>query len=577
MSSAQRLGSAPPQADFSTRAVAWLDDTARLLQAQAQAEWFGSPFHLLTLRGPKPDGVAAAPNDLRRRSRTSGDAVLAGVWRLGGYEMTLGAGGDPFDKPSPSRQFAVALHRFDWLPGLLAVGDPGAREALRLVLDWRRVFGRWNSFSWGAAILERRTVHLSSGLRAVAGLASDAERAQLTDTLARHGRQLLMIKAGPSRVAERACAAALAGCALGGEAGTQLIVTALARLGDALPTTVLPDGGHASRSPEAGLELLLDLLMLDDGLSQRGRAGPDEMGRAIDRLSAALRVLVMPDGRLPAFQGGEAGNAADIAAARAATDLDASSPTAALPYGGYQRVSARNLTVIADAGLPAHGAWSETACAQPLAIEIFSGGDRLVTSCAWSVKTDEPQALRLTAAASTVSVGDASAGQPVSGRLGRLLGARLKGGPAHVTSRRHDSPQGAWLEMSHDGWSPVWGLKHERMLYLDLAADELRGEERLVPSSSAAGPRRVAPVAVRFHLHPDVRASLARDRRSVLLQGPTTHGWWLRNDAADVSIEPSVHYENGQPRRTTQVVLRSQTPTSDGGRIRWKLTAAEAL
>ena len=113
------------------------------------------------------------------------------------------------------------------------------------------------------------------------------------------------------------------------------------------------------------------------------------------------------------------------------------------------------------------------------------------------------------------------------------------------------------------------------MLYLDHAADELRGEDRLVPNGAAAGLGRIAPLTVRFHLHPDVRASLARDGKSVLLQGPTTNGWWLRNDAADVSIEPSVHYENGQPRRSSQVVLRGQVPTAHGGRVRWKLAAAE--
>ena len=85
------------------------------------------------------------------------------------------------------------------------------------------------------------------------------------------------------------------------------------------------------------------------------------------------------------------------------------------------------------------------------------------------------------------------------------------------------------------------------------------------------GGARTAPIAIRFHLHPTVKASLALDRKSVLLQGPTTAGWWLRNDAGDVSIEHSVHYENGVPKRSSQVVLRSQVATMTGGRIRWKL------
>lgn len=574
-----RLGGPPvagAQAPFgpASKTAVWLEAAGRLVRRQTQAEWFGSPFHLWTLRGLKADGPAAAPRDPRPPRRVVGDEILTGLWRLGGEVMSVGPGGDPWDKPSPNRRFAEALHEMSWLPGLLAVGERGEREALRLVLDWRRVFGKWNSFSWGAELLERRTINLACGLRAIAARASDVEVAQLCDIVARHSRQLLIISSGPARAAERACAAAIGGSALAGEAGGQLMTRALAALADALPHTVLPDGGHASRSPEAGLDLLLDLLALDDGLSQRGRALPEEMSRAIDRLSAALRVLTLPDGRLAAFQGGEAGDPAQIAAARAASDLDAA-PAGALPYAGYQRIWGRSLTVIADTAKAAEGAWSEAACAQPLAVEVLCGPDRLITSCGWSPKGGEPQALRLTAAASTVSVGDGSAGTPEQGRLARLLGGRLKGGPENVTVRRHEAPQGAWLELSHDGWVPAWGLKHERMLYLDHAADELRGEDRLLPHGPAAGLGRIASLTVRFHLHPDVRASLARDGRSVLLQGPTTNGWWLRNDAADVSIEPSVHYEDGQPRRSTQVVLRGQVPTAHGGRVRWKLAAAE--
>ena len=60
---------------------------------------------------------------------------------------------------------------------------------------------------------------------------------------------------------------------------------ALPRLTGALRVQVLPDGGLKSRSPQAALELLLDLLTLDDALLQLGREAPQEVSRAIDRLT----------------------------------------------------------------------------------------------------------------------------------------------------------------------------------------------------------------------------------------------------------------------------------------------------
>ena len=58
-------------------------------------------------------------------------------------------------------------------------------------------------------------------------------------------------------------------------------------------------------------------------------------------------------------------------------------------------------------------------------------------------------------------------------------------------------------------------------------------------------------VAIHFHLAADVRASLARDQRSVLLTGPSGTGWWLRNDAGEVALEPSAVFENGVARGST--------------------------
>lgn len=554
----------------------WARNAARIARRYGQAEWFGSPFHMLSLRSPRASGPAAAPRDLRPAHPQRGAQLLAGTFILAGQTMQVGPGGDPFDKPSPSRSFAEALHEFGWVADLVAAGERGEKDALRLLLDWRRVFGRWNTFSWSGRRLDRRVFNTACILRRVVAHASDLENQQLCDSLARQARQLLKVSDGPAHEAERAAAAALAGTALAGEAGEKLMAQALARLQTALPHTVLADGGHASRSPQAGLELMLDLMALDDGLSQRGRAQPEAMGRAMDRLAAALRFFTLPDGRLPCFQGGEAGDAEDLAAARAASDLPEGLPPGSLPHAGYQRMTGKLLTVVADAAKPAAGAWSEAAAAQPLALEIFSGPDRLVTNCGWSPVAQGPQAHRLTNAASTLTVGDGSAGEPVGGRLGKMLGSRLRDGPRHVDARRHEAPQGAWLELGHDGWVQSWGLKHDRLLYLDRTLDELRGEERLTPQGSGEAGGRVAPVTIRFHLAPNVRASLARDQRSVLIQGPTTAAWWLRNDAAEVAVEPSVHYEGGLPRRAMQIVLRSQMPAATGGRIRWKLAQVEA-
>lgn len=545
------------------------------IKSHVEREWFGSPPHRLFLSLPKPRGLAAHPHDPRPVDPEHGRKILAGIMTLSGGALRVGEAGDPFDTPSPTRRFALALHRFDWLPDLIAAGPDGARRSLRLLDDWRRVFGRWNAFSWSGECLEWRVFHLACAARALAAEGSDAEIADLSMDLARGARQLLKASDAPERVLERAVTAAIAGCVLAEGPGDRLIDQGLKIITRQIDVIVLGDGGHATRSPEAGLELLFDLLTLDDALGQRGRPSPEAVSRAIDRLASAARFFTLADGQLAAFHGGEAVPASRIAAALAHDDAGPRPPHSA-SHSGYERMQGASIQVMADAGTPATGPLSRAACAQPAAVEIVCGKDRLITSCGWSPEAGGAHAFRLSDAASTVSVGDGSAGRPLSGFRAQALGAWLVDGATDVQIKRHDADNGVWLDIVHDGWKRL-GLSHARRLFLDTASDELRGEDSLIPLTpgDAAGPRRYLPFAARFHLHPDARASIARDGKSVLIRGPSNIGWWLRNDAVDVEIAASAHFDHGQARKAGQIVLKSQVRPEVGAKIRWKLTRAE--
>lgn len=527
----------------------------------------------LTAR-PRPLGLGATPRDLRPVDPDNGRRILAGAFVFGGESLTPGPHGDPWDRAYPSRRFAVTLHQFGWLGDLIALGDAGATEGLRLALEWRRVFGGWNAFAWSPQVLERRVFNLACGARAICRPASEAETLTLTADLARQARVLLALDDGPQRRAERATAAALAAAALGGPAARRLLAHALQRLAVALPDTVTPDGGHASRSPQAAMELFFDLQTLDDALTQRGASAPDALLRALDRLDGAVRFLTLADGGLAALQGGEAQSRTYVAAARA--QEGAANRTVPAARNGYHRLQGQALQVIADAAAPAPGGWSVAACAQPLAIEVLASGRRLIVASGWSPAAAAPAALRLVDAASTASLADATCGEPLRGFAAEALGARLRDTCGPVEAERRETPAAAWLELSHDGWARRFGLRHERRLYLDRAADELRGEDTFRPlRASRADGRRFAPFTVRFHLHPRVSALISQDRRGVLLKADGDDaGWWLRTDALEIVLEPSTYIENHLPRRSQQIVLRGQVRLGAGAQVRWKLSSA---
>ena len=556
----------------------WPAVAGRVLTRQMWIELYGLPGYAMTLGLTRATAFAATPRDFRPADINLGKAVLGGRFPLAGSNLEAEAPADPWNRPSPSKAFAVDLHAFAWLPGLMLHGERGAREALRLTLAWTDTFSRWSPFAWEPQILARRVFNLACAAKKMGAVASEADRLRLADTLGRQARQLLRPPGGLAGKAERLVAAAVAGCVLAGPAGAGLRRAALGRLPGALRVTVAGDGGHASRAPEAGMELLLDLLTLDDALSQLSEPAPEAMGGSIIRLTTALRLQVLPDGRLAGFQGGGPSSPARVAAARAHDEHAEATAGAVGTVGGLARIRSPLLTIMTDAGSPGRGAWSEAACAQPLALEIVCGKDRIVTGCGWTPRAADRQGLRLTPGHSTLTLGEQSFAEPLGGWKGELLGARLYGRQYHVTSERRDGDGAVWLEVEHDAWAQPFGLMHQRRLYLDQRLDELRAEERLHP---AAGPRDVvrviaAPYAVRFHLEPGVQASLARDRRSILLRGHSGRGWWFRTDGPDVAIEPSVHVDEGLTRRSLQVVVRGSARTDAETKIRWKLSPAGA-
>ncbi len=555
----------------------WPAVIGRLLTRQLWIELYGLPGYSLTLKGPPVQAFAATPRDFRPTDPACGKAAVDGRFILAGSSLEAVAPEDPWNRPSPSRSFATELHAFAWLPSLMLQGERGAREAVRLTLAWGGTFARWSPFAWGPDVLARRTVNLACAARRMGQVATEAERLRLADVLGRQGRQLLRPPGGLAGSAERLTAAAVAGCVLAGSPGVSLRRAALRRLPGALERTVSPDGGHASRSPEAGLELLLDLLTLDDALSQLSETGPEAVRAAIKRLTAALRLLTLPDGRLVTLQGGGPSTPARIAAARAHDETPATEQPTRI-VNGIARIRSPLLTIVADVAGPARGVWSGAACAQPMALEIVCGKDRLVTGCGWTPRAGDRQGLRLPPGHSTLTLGDGSTGEPLGGWRAELLGHLLIGRPLHLDVQQRDGEGAVWLEVEHDGWVHDYGLLHQRRLYLDQRLDELRAEERLHPAPGHKDVVRAiaAPYAVRFQLEPGVQASLARDRRSILLRGHSGRGWWFRTDGPDVAIEPSVHIDEGLTRRSLQIVVRGSARTDSETKIRWKLSPAGA-
>jgi uncharacterized heparinase superfamily protein len=182
---------------------------------------------------------------------------------------------------------------------------------------------------------------------------------------------------------------------------------------------------------------------------------------------------------------------------------------------------------------------------------------------------------RATAAHSTVTFNDASSARFVElATFRRMLGGSpIVGGPTRVTVSREESSGTIILRAMHDGYANRFGILHERALMLSSDGMRLEGEDIFLDSDGEA---RVSSehdeFAIRFHLHPTVRATRLTDGHGVVLMTANKEVWTFGAHHDRVELEDSVYLAGSEgPRRTLQLVIRGHA--RNAARVQWLLQA----
>jgi uncharacterized heparinase superfamily protein len=291
-----------------------------------------------------------------------------------------------------------------------------------------------------------------------------------------------------------------------------------------------------------------------------------------------LRFFRHGDGNFALFNG-MSGTPSDLLATLLAYDDTHGVPMATMPHTGYQRLDAGATTVIMDSGPPPQANVSHEAHAGCLAFELSSGQNRIVVNCGMPLNGRETWRAfaRGTPAHSTVSYHDTSSCQFVERTaMKRLLrGAPIVSGPTDVSSEREFVDDGTLLTSSHDGYLGRFGVIHTRVLLLSNDGLRLDGEDTLAPPHGSRVRGHDADYAVRFHLHPAIKASRLSDAHGVMLVLPNREVWTFETPDDKVELEDSVFLAGSDgARRTVQIVIRQDA--RQVGNIRWSFIRSSA-
>ncbi len=540
----------------------------------------GGSVALSRLWPGRTDRLIIAPHDLRTADATRAAEIYAGRFVFAGKIVTC-HGRSIFDLEPPSEDWEVALLGFGWLRHLRAADTALTRANARsLVDDWISNPGRKRPLDRRADVLARRVISLLSQAPLGARrhrrqiLSALSARADPRDPLsalhhARHRRRRAAA-AGPDRAVLR--------LAVPGQPGAPHPHRD-ARLSDELQRQILPDGGHISRNPGALVELLIDLLPLRQTFAARNIAPPPALLNAIDRMMPMLRFFRHGDGSFALFNG--MSNApSDLLATLLAYDDTHGVPMAHMPHTGFQRLDAGATTVIMDTGPPPPPSVSHDAHAGMPVVRTVIGPEpdrRSIAACPRPAATTgaplraargafDPDLSRNLVVPVRRAFGDeaAAAGLARRQRPGRRWKAIARW-----------SPTAMLLTTSHDGYLPRFGVVHRRVLMIAHDGARLDGEDTLSPAPGSRIKGTETDYALRFHLHPAVKASRLSDARGVMLVLPNRDVWTFEALDDKVDLEDSVFLAgNDGPRRTAQIVIRQESKHASS--IRWSFVRSTA-
>jgi uncharacterized heparinase superfamily protein len=548
---------------------------ARTMVARAS----GGSVALSRLWPGRADRLIIAPHDLRTADATRAAEIYAGRFVFAGKIVTC-HGRSIFDLEPPSEDWEVALLGFGWLRHLRAADTALTRANARaLVEDWISNPPHNRPVARRADVLSRRVISLLSQAPLVLGETDNKFYRRYLRGLTREIRYLryamLDMPDGVPRL-QVTIALCYASLCLANQA--RHIRSTTRKLSDELLHQILPDGGHVSRNPGALIELLIDLLPLRQTFAARNIAPPAALLNAIDRMMPMVRFFRHGDGSIALFNG-MSGTPSDLLATLLAYDDTHGTPMSSMPHTGFQRLDAGPTTLIMDTGAPPAPAVSHDAHAGCLSFELSSGPSRIVINCGMpSTGRDNWRAFaRSTAAHSTLTYHETSSCQFVElSAMKRFLhGAPIVAGPVMVDNFREVVEGGMLLTTSHDGYLARYGVIHRRILMLAQDGTRLDGEDSVSPAPGGRIRGNEGDYALRFHLHPSVKASRLSDARGVMLVLPNRDVWTFEAQDDRVDLEDSVFLAgNDGPRRTSQIVIRQDS--RHAASVRWSFVRSNA-
>ena len=325
-------------------------------------------------------------------------------------------------------------------------------------------------------------------------------------------------------------------------------------------------------------EILALLLPLKEGFAAIEVAPPDELISSIERLLPALRFFRHGDGTIARFNGASV-TEKDLISTLLRYDESLGKPVLDASPSGYHRAISGNSVLIVDTGKPPRGELSLAAAAGCLSFEFSNGLSSIIVNCGAPqiIEKNDSQIWRATNTHSTATLNATSSCRFENpGTAGRAISGQVFSKNLKLEVSREDTTVATTITSAHHGYVKEFGIRHQRSLTLDTNGNRLLGQEWF--SDSNKGDIRYTTkdkVALHFHLHPDIKASLTANAETCLIETREGEQWRFDCPGFKVELIESTFFAIlPAPKTTWQIVV--SVKAYDNPEINWALQKIQA-
>ena len=529
----------------------------RLFYEIKEAIYLKNPFYNILLNNKSENELLLKIEDFWGGDPDKGRKIISGYINFFGEGINYK--NDIWESNKASKLWNQHLHSFDWLRNLRAVGTNKARLFIRRnVSKWLKNNKNWVRTTWDKEILARRVVNLLTNLSFFYETADEDFKNQLSKNI---NKQCLFLfgkfnnqiqKKNKIYVVKAYVLASLSFKNL-----SHKLNFSLKKLSELINLNLSDDGMHYLRSPSEHLRFLQSLIDIKLYLGAAKIKIPLELNNTIYLMSSVLKFFKIGNGELSIFNKYDfiEKNLVEKVLKRANSRVTIPPE---LKTSGFIRVNKNRLNLIMDCGSPS----IEDTQAGTLSFEMSHGSEKIIVNCGSPFINNKEwgHAMRSTAAHSTVNIDNVNSSDIFFNKKSQTRIAK-------AFYQKFIKGNNYWINTKHFGYYDIFGLVHNRRLYVETNNLVIKGEDFFTAKDNLEA-QNTHVMNLRFHIHPDIKLSVTESKRKAVLQLKNNLGWEFICSEPKIEIKEGIYLGSNKIVQKNNYILISKEIIKDN-KIKW--------